>query len=55
MKVLLVNGSPHEEGCIYTALSIVAETLQDEGIETEIFHIGKKQFQDVFLVENVWN
>lgn len=42
MKVLLVNGSPHEEGCIYTALSIVAETLQDEEIETEIFHIGKK-------------
>ncbi len=24
MKVLLVNGSPHEEGCVYTALSEVA-------------------------------
>ena len=40
MKVLLVNGSPHEKGCTYTALSVVAETLNAEGIETEIFHIG---------------
>ena len=40
MKVLLVNGSPHEKGCTYTALSVVAETLNKEGIETEIFHIG---------------
>lgn len=40
MKVLLINGSPHEKGCTYTALNEVAESLQDEGIETEIFHIG---------------
>lgn len=42
MKVLLVNGSPHEKGCTYTALEEVAATLNVEGIETEIFHIGKK-------------
>lgn len=42
MKVLLVNGSPHEEGCTYTALSEVAKTLNEEGIDTEIFWIGKK-------------
>ena len=42
MKVLLVNGSPHKEGCTYTALSEVAETLQKEGIETEFFWIGNK-------------
>jgi multimeric flavodoxin WrbA len=42
MKVLLVNGSPHEKGCTYTALSEVAETLNREGIETEIFQIGIK-------------
>ena len=42
MKVLLVNGSPNKEGCTYTALSEVAKTLNSEGIETEIFHIGKK-------------
>jgi len=40
MKVLLVNGSPHEKGCTYTALSEVASALNKEGIETEIFHIG---------------
>ena len=42
MKVLLVNGSPHEKGCTYTALEEVAETLNAEGIETEIFPIGSK-------------
>lgn len=40
MKVLLVNGSPHEKGCTYTALCEVASALNGEGIETEIFHIG---------------
>jgi len=42
MKVLLVNGSPHEKGCTYTALDQVAKTLNEEGIETEIFSIGTK-------------
>lgn len=42
MKVLLVNGSPHKEGCTYTGLSEVADTLNKEGIETEIFWIGNK-------------
>ena len=42
MKVLLVNGSPHKNGCTYTALSGVAEILNKEGIETEIFWIGNK-------------
>ena len=42
MKVLLVNGSPHKGGCTYTALSEVAKTLNDEGIETEIFWIKTK-------------
>lgn len=42
MKVLLVNGSPNEKGCTFTALEEVEKTLNVEGIETEIFHIGKK-------------
>lgn len=42
MKVLLVNGSPNEKGCTYTALGVVAGALQDQGIDTEIFWIGKK-------------
>lgn len=40
MKVLLVNGSPHKEGCTYTALMEVASELNNEGIDTEIFQIG---------------
>ena len=42
MKVFLVNGSPHEKGCTYTALNEVAKTLEEEGIETEIYWIGIK-------------
>lgn len=41
MKVLLINGSPHENGCTYTALNEVASTLRELGAETEIFQIGK--------------
>lgn len=42
MKVLLINGSPHTNGCTYTALNEVAQSLNQEGIETEIVHIGNK-------------
>ena len=42
MKVLLVNGSPHQYGCTYTALNEIAETLNAENIETEFFWIGNK-------------
>ena len=41
MKVLLVNGSPHANGCTATALKEVAKALHANGVETEIFHIGK--------------
>ncbi len=40
MKVLLVNGSPHKNGCTYTALCEVAKGLESEGIEYEILHLG---------------
>lgn len=42
MKVLLLNGSPHKNGCTYTALSMVSEQLEKNGIETEIVHIAAK-------------
>ena len=42
MKVLLVNGSPHKEGCTYTALKEVEKSLNENGIDTEIFWIGNK-------------
>ena len=40
MKVLLVNGSGHVEGCTYTALEEVAAALENNGIETEIVQLG---------------
>ena len=40
MKVLLINGSPHEKGCTYTALSEIAGVLNENGIDTEIFQVG---------------
>ena len=39
-RVLLINGSPHKEGCVFTALSEVAGVLEARGIESSIFHIG---------------
>ena len=42
MKVLLVNGSPHRNGCTDTALREVAGALQAEGIDAEIFWIGNE-------------
>lgn len=44
MKVLLVNGSPHREGCTYTALCEVSGALNENGIGTDIFWIGNKPF-----------
>lgn len=41
-KILLINGSPHEHGCTYTALKEIADTLSKNSVETEFFHIGKK-------------
>ena len=42
MKVILVNGSPHENGCTYTVLSEIADTFAKEDIQPDIFWIGNK-------------
>ena len=42
MKVFLLNGSPHANGCTYTALHEIEKTLQKHGIETELFQVGVK-------------
>lgn len=41
-KVLLINGSPHQFGCTYTALKEVADTLEKNSVETEILYLGTK-------------
>ena len=40
MKVILFNGSPKKNGCTYTALTEIEKELNNEGIETLIFHAG---------------
>lgn len=45
MKVLLINGSPDPKGCIHTALTLAAEVLAAEGIETEEIMVGNKDIR----------
>lgn len=40
MKVLLINGSPHEKGCTYTALAEAASQLEKNGVDSEILWLG---------------
>ena len=40
MKVLLVNGSPNRKGCTYVALKQIQDTLSEENIDSEIYHVG---------------
>jgi multimeric flavodoxin WrbA len=39
-KVILLNGSPHKEGTTNRALTEVANTLINEGVDAEIIHVG---------------
>lgn len=45
MKVILINGSPNAKGSTYTALEEVSKTLNEEGIDTEIIHVGHKDIR----------
>ncbi len=45
MKVLLINGSPHRDGCVFTALTEVAGALKRNGVDSEIFSIGNGPVQ----------
>lgn len=42
MKVLLVNGSPHQFGCTHLALQEAAKELEKKQIQTEFFWLGVK-------------
>ncbi len=41
-KILLLNGSPNEHGCTYTALKEIADTLAKNGIDSEFLYLGKQ-------------
>lgn len=45
MKVLLINGSPHKNGCTYTALSEIEKTLKEEGIDAAIYQLGNQPIE----------
>ena len=55
-KVLVLNGSPHKNGCTATALQEVIHTLNQEGIETELLQIGGQDIRGCsacgFCMEN---
>lgn len=40
MKVLMLNGSPHEKGCTNAALEVIAAELKAQGVESEIVWLG---------------
>lgn len=42
MKVLMINGSPHAKGNTYTALHEMEKVFAENGVETEILHIGNQ-------------
>lgn len=42
MKMVAFNGSPNKEGNTYHAIKLVVAELEQEGIETEIVHVGNK-------------
>ena len=44
MKVVAINGSPHERGGTYLCLETVCDVLRQKGIETETVHIGSDRF-----------
>lgn len=44
-KVILLNGSPHAEGCTATALKEMIKIFQESGIETELIHVGSKSIR----------
>ena len=44
-KVLLLNGSPKADGCTATALNEMITVFHEEGIETEMVHVGNKNIR----------
>jgi multimeric flavodoxin WrbA len=42
VKVLVINGSPNEKRCTYTALTQVMEGLRDAKIEAELVWLGRE-------------
>ena len=46
MKVLALNGSPRKQGNTFSALQVAGKVFEEEGIDYEIFQIGKGPIRD---------
>ncbi len=44
-KILVINGSPHKDGCTATALKEMIKIFDEEGFETKILNIGNQKIQ----------
>ena len=53
MKVILINGSPHKDGCTFTALNEVAKSLEQNEIKTEIIHIGLENIRGCSVTKQI--
>ncbi len=54
MKVFLLNGSPHEAGCTYTALHEVEKQLNKNGIETELYQLSRTPVKACIDCKKCW-
>lgn len=55
MNVLLINGSPHKDGCTFTALNEVAGQLKLQGIDTTMFQLGSKPISGCAACGGCWD
>ena len=53
MKVLLVNGSPHKDGCTNLALEEIKKILNSQNIETEIIWLGVKPIRRMYRLQSL--
>ena len=44
-KVILLNGSPHPDGCTAAALKEMVKIFEQEGIETEVIRVGGRDIR----------
>ena len=48
-KVLLINGSPNEKGCTYTALKEMIKIFEKNEVESELLYLVKKPIKTMCI------
>ncbi|MBP5436051.1 flavodoxin family protein [bacterium] len=54
-KVLLLNGSPHVNGCTAAALNEMIKVFAENGIGTELVHVGNKDIRGCISCDSCRN